>query len=306
MPGFFTSKNKRSQLGIDFMPTGVAVVEVMTARKNRGRVKRCDFLPAVGSVEQVRVLQGWVGKNRLQNTNCSCLIAKHDVQSFQLEKPVVEDDELLQAVNWKINDLISYDAEKAVVDVFQLPPSPKSPVSYINAVVANEDIVSGYVENIKQTGLTLQVIDVHDLVTKNYCKSSDILDSTVAVLQFTDNDGLVTIYHKQNLYVARDFKIGLLDIEAALNEDEATYDSLLLELQRSMDYFESTYGLGMVQKLIVFPESPGTVRMAKYVQNYVSYELEFVDVNVGINGQQQPLDRHCFPAYCAALRGIQR
>jgi len=305
MPGFFTSKNKRSQVGVDFMPTGVAVVEVMIARKDQGQVKRSDFLPAVGSAEQVKVLRDWVGKNQLQNTNCSCLIANHDVQSFQLEKPAVEDDELLQAVNWKIKDLINYDVEAAVVDVFQLPPSPKSPVSYINAVVANEAVVSGYVESIKQTGLILQVIDVHDLVTKNYCRAYDVLDSTIAVLQFTDNDGLVTIYHKQNLYVARDFKIGLLDIEAALNEGEATYDSLLLELQRSMDYFESTYGLGMLQKMIVFPESPGTVRMANYIQNYVTYELEFADVNVGVNGQQQPLDTHCFPAYCAALRGIQ-
>jgi len=201
--------------------------------------------------------------------------------------------------------LISYDVEAAVVDVFQLPPSPKSPASHINAVVANEDVVSGYVESIKQTGLILQVIDVHDLVTRNYCRASDVLDSTVAVLQFTDNEGLVTFYHKQNLYVARNFKIGLLDIEAALDEGEATYDSLLLELQRSMDYFESSYGLGMLQKMIIFPQSPGTERMAKYIQNYVSYELEFAEINVGINGQQQPLDTHCFPAYCAALRGIQ-
>ncbi|MBT6456694.1 MAG: hypothetical protein HOK37_14270 [Gammaproteobacteria bacterium] len=305
MPGFFTSKNKRSQVGVDFMPTGVAAVEVGIAKKDRGLVKRSDFLPSVGSSEQVKVLQQWVTENKLLNANCTSLIAKHDVQLFQLEKPAVADEQLLQAVSWKINDLINYDVETAVVDVFQLPPSPKSPVNYINAVVANEVTVGGYVESIKQTGLSLQVIDVHDLVTKNYCRVCGIEDSTVAVLQFSDNEGLVTIYHHQDLYVARDFKIGLMDIDAALNEDEAIYDSLLLELQRSMDYFESTYGLGMVQKMVIFPQTPGTVRMAKYVQNYVSYELDFVEVNVAGDGQQEALDKHCFPAYCAALRGIQ-
>lgn len=305
MPGFFSSKNKYSQVGVDFMPTGVAVVEVAISNKTRGQVKQSDFLPAVSSTEQAKVLENWVTQNNLRNTSCISLIAKHDVQLFQLEKPAVEAEELLQAVSWKINDLINYNVETAVIDVFQLPPSPKSPVSYINAVVANEDVVGGYVDSIKRSGLSLQAIDVHDLVTKNYCKICGTPDVTVAVLQLSDNEGLVTIYHNQDLYVARDFKIGLLNIEAALNEDEATYDSLLLELQRSMDYFESTYGLGVVQEMQIFPRTPGTMRMAKYIQNYVSYDIDFAQVNIDRNGQQEQIDKNCFAAFCAALRGIQ-
>ena len=306
MPGFFSSKNKISQVGVDFMPTGVAVVEVAVASKECGQVRKCEFLPAVGSSEQAKVLEGWVRQNKLQNTSCTSLIAQHDVQLFQLEKPSVEDEELLPAVSWKINDLINYDIETAVVDVFQLPPSPKSPVQYINAVVANEIVVGGYVDRVKQSGLALQAIDVHDLVTKNFCRVCFATDETVAVLQFSDNAGLVTIYHNYDLYVSRDFKIGLLDIEAALNEDETTYDALLLELQRSMDYFESTYGLGMVQHMMIFPQTAGTQRMVKYIQNYVGYEMDFAQINLTSNGEQEQMDQHCFPAFCAALRGINR
>ncbi len=305
MPGFFSAKNNRSQVGVDFMPTGVAVVEVSIESKSRGLVKQSDFLPSVGSIEQTKALHNWVIKNKLQNAACNSLIANHDVQLFQLEKPAVSDEELLQAVSWKINDLINYDVETAVVDVFQLPPSPKSPVNYINAVVANEIVVGGYVESIKQSELALKAIDVHELVTKNYCKTLDENDKAMAVLQLSDNSGLVTIYYEQDLYVARDFKIGLLDIEASLGSDETIYDSLLLELQRSMDYFESTFGLAMVQKMIIFPQTPGTMRMANYVQNYVAYELDFAEVNEQKNGEMAQINKHCFPAYCAALRGIK-
>lgn len=305
MPGFFSSKNKNSQVGVDFLPTGVAVVEVALGNGHYGQIKQSDFLPAVGSDEQTKVLQQWVAEHKLQNTNCTSLIAGHDVQLFQLEKPDVDDKELLQAVSWKVNDLVSYDIETAVIDVFQLPPSPKSPVKYINAVVANEVTVSSYVETIKQSGLALQAIDVHDLVTKNYYKVSCQADETVAVLQFSDSAGLVTIYHDQDLYVSRDFKIGMLEIEAAMGEDEATYDALLLELQRSMDYFESTYGLGMVRKMLVFPETAATSRMANYIQNYVAYELDFTDIDFLEGSAQEQIDHHCFPAFCAALRRIQ-
>lgn len=305
MAGIFSAKNKLSRVGIDFMPTGVAVVVIKVKEKNHALVQLCDFLPAVGGVEQTKVLHQWVEKNNLQKAPCNCLIAQHDVQLFQLEKPAVADDELLQAVSWKINDLINYDVESAVVDVYELPLSPKSPLNYINAVVANENVVAGYVDSIKQSELTLSAIDIHDLVTKNYCKFCDNEGQTIAVLQLSETEGLVTIYHDQDLYVARDFKIGLLEIQTDTDEAEAVYDSLLLELQRSLDYFESTYGLAMVQKMLIFPQTAETSRMANYIQNYVPYELEFVQVNRMVNGQLEQIDRHCFAAYCAALRGVK-
>jgi len=128
-------------------------------------------------------------------------------------------------------------------------------------------------------------------------------EQTLALLQFTENDGLMTVYHNQDLYVARDFKIGLLDIEAALqDEDESLYENLLLELQRSMDYFESTYAMGLIRKMMIFPQTPGTERMATYLQNYVGYELDFAEIKM--QKSEQSINEHCFAAYCAALRGI--
>lgn len=301
MPGVFSSKASGVQVGVDFMPTGVAVVNVMTDKKNPGAVRHCDFLPAVGTAEQSRVLQDWVSQNGLKNVPCVSLIAPHDVQLFQLEKPPVEDDELLQAVSWKIKDLINFDVDTAVVDIFQLPPSSNSPVSHINAVVANETVVASYVDRIKQSGLDLQVIDVRDLVGKNYRVVYDTSVQTDALLQFSDNNGLISIYHDKDLYVVRDFKIGLLDIEAGLNDGDSLYENLLLELQRSMDYFESSYGLGLVQKMDIFPQTPGTERMASYLQNYVAYEIDFAKINAQ---QMDQINPYCFSAYCAALRGV--
>ena len=304
MLNFLSPKVKNTRVGVDFLPTGVAVVEIATGRNNTGQVKRSDFLPSVGVSEQARVLKQWVQHHGLKNVPCVSLVAKHDVQLFQLEKPAVADEELLQAVTWKIKDLVNFDVETAVVDVFQLPPSPKSPVTLINAVVANESVVGGYVERILDSGLALKVLDVHDLVTKNFASLQEADVLTIALLHFQDNEGLLTIYHDRDLYVARDFRIGILDIESASSEDEAVYDSLLLEIQRSMDYFESTYGLGMVQKMLVYPHTPGSERMLKYLQNYVGYDVDFATIDIATSATNAQMDRHCFPAYCAALRGI--
>ena len=302
MLGFLSKKTKGVQVGVDFMPTGVAVVEVATDTQNYGQVRHSEFLPAVGASEQSQVLQHWVEQHELKHVPCISLIAKHDVQLFQLEKPAVGDDELHQAVGWKIKDMISYDVDKAIIDIFQLPPSSKNPTSFINAVVANEAVVETYVNNIRHAGLDLQVIDVHDLVGKNFHAVVNGQTQTIALLQFTEHEGLMTIYQDEDLYVARDFKIGLLDIEEAIHEDdESLYENLLLELQRSMDYFESTYALGSIQSMLIFPQTSGTERMARYLQNYVNYDLDFAQISTR---QQQAMDEHCFAAYCAALRRL--
>jgi MSHA biogenesis protein MshI len=304
MPGLFSSKPKGFQVGVDLTPTGVAAVEVTTKKNNPGLVRRSTFLPAVGVKEQIRVLKQWVEQHGLKNAPCVSLIANHDVQVFQLEKPAVEDSELMQAVSWKIKDLINYDVSTAVVDVFEMPQSPKSPVRHINAVVANEAVVGSYVDIIKQSGLELMAIDIHDLVARNYRLLHDDSGQTEALLQFSDNHSLITIYNKDELYVARDFKIGLLDIEGT-DDAESLYDNLLLELQRSMDYFEATYGLAAVQRMIVFPQTAAVEKMAKYLQNYLPYELDFTQIK-GEKDAELILDPHCFAAYCAALRGVAK
>lgn len=302
MLGFSLSKNNGSQVGVDFMPTGVSVVEVATNNKMPGQVRQSDFLPAVGNDEQSRALQQWVHSKGLRKTPCFSLIAKHDVQLFQLEKPAVDESELLQAVSWKIKDLVSFDVNSAVLDIFEYPPSSKSPVRYLNAVVANESVVSNYVEMIRKSGLDLKVIDVHDLASRNYAALQGFEEQTVGILQFSNNEGMLSIFKGGDLYVTRGFKLGMLQLEADRENNESLYDSLLLELQRSLDYFESTFSIGLVQQMIIFPQTPATEKMAAYVQNNVGYDLDFARINMHQKNPSESLDPRCFAAYCAALR----
>ena len=60
------SRQKAVQVGVDFMPTGIAVVEVSGRNKDRGSVLRSDFLPASGMQEQTDALQDWVKQHGLK------------------------------------------------------------------------------------------------------------------------------------------------------------------------------------------------------------------------------------------------
>ncbi len=127
-------------------------------------------------------------------------------------------------------------------------------------------------------------------------------EHSMAVLTLTRESGLLSVYHDTDLYVSREFMIGTDQLGLATSEDESIFDALLLELQRSLDYFESFYGMGSVTDLRIFPQLKATEKMAMYLQNLSNFDIEFI--SFAGDDDNPGLEPHCFHAYCAALRGV--
>jgi len=299
----FTVARKDTQVGVDFLATGVAVVQIQTSRKAAGKIVRNEFLPAQGQQAQQDALQTWVSRHNLQKTPCICLIGEDDCDVNQIEKPNVDDLELIQALTWKIKDLVSYDVDSAVVDIYPMPVSGKNNTQQVSVVSARESTVAAYVERIKSSGLALKAIDIHDLVRKNLQTVRQCTDKTQAILSIGDSAGELSIFHDTDLYVSRGFKIGLTQLQLASSDDQSVYDSLLLEIQRSTDYYESYYGLGSVRLMEIFPHTSVTEKMALYLQNLTSFDIDFVATGAA-DQDSMTLQAPCFHAYCAALRDL--
>ncbi|MFT5976583.1 MAG: MSHA biogenesis protein MshI [Gammaproteobacteria bacterium] len=300
----FSSANNDRQIGIEFLSAGVAIAQVHSGKKLPGRVLSSDFLPAIGQEAQARALQEWVQSKDLQKCSCVCLMSTDDFNIHQVERPKVEDAELIPALTWRIKDLITYDVGSAVVDFYPMPISHKNNTQQVSVVTAQDSTVAAYVECIKSSGLKLVAIDVPSLAGSNLTKVQQATGQTLAVLSLTEFSGYLNIFHDTDLYVSRDFKIGTSKLAQVTDEDEWTYDSLLLEIQRSMDYFESYYGLGSVSKLLIFPKVPATEKLIMYLKKLTSFDIDFVTENDSEAGVA--LEAHCFHAYGAALRGIKQ
>lgn len=298
----FSAAQKDSQIGVDFLPAGVAIAQVQTSKKGPGRILRSEFVEADGQEAQVEALKAWVHSNSLQKTPCVCLLADDDCDIYQVEKPEVEDAEMLQAVSWKIKDLINYDVTHAVVDSYPMPVSSKNKQQQVGVVAAREAVVRNYVDSIKASALVLNALDIHELVRANLQVVQNSSEHSMALLTLTRESGLLSVYHDTDLYVSREFMIGVDQLGMATSDDESVFDALLLELQRSLDYFESFYGMGSVTNLRIFPQLKATEKMAMYLQNLSNFDIEFVSFAGG--DDDSGLDPQCFHAYCAALRGV--
>ena len=305
MISLFSVAKHDKQVGVDFLPAGVAVVRVQSGKNNPGQIINSEYLPSVGQKAQVEALQHWVHDNHLQKTPCICLIALEDCDTHQVEKPDVDENELNQALTWRIKDLIDYDVGSAVIDSYPMPDSNKTNTLQVNVVSAHESVISSYVDSIKSAGLKLEAIDIHDLVGKNLDCIQQGVGRTQAILSLSENSGFLSIFHDTDLYVSRGFKIGINQIEQASSEDQDAYDSLLLEIQRSLDYFETFYNHGSVSSLLIYPRLPACETMVEYLKNATSLNIDFIEFDEK-NSVENPsdLELHCFHAYCAALRGV--
>lgn len=303
----FSKIKNDKQIGVEFLTSGVAIVQVQINDRQAGRLMSSEFLPAVGHEAQTLALQEWVHANNFQKCGCVCLMSTDDFNIHQVEKPKVEEAELLAALSWRVKDLIGYDIGSAVVDFYPMPISNKNNTPQLSVVTAQDWTVAAYVDCIKSTGLNLVAIDVPRLVGGNLKKIQQAPGQTLAVLSLTEFSGYLNIYHDTDLYVSRDFKIGTSHLAQVSEEDEWTYDSLLLEMQRSMDYFESYYGLGSASELLIFPQISGTEKLAAYLRAPTNFDINFITVNdPETAGSSDILESHCFQAYGAALRGVKQ
>ena len=299
--GLFSTASKDTRIGVDFLPDGVAVAQVRSGSGNAGDLLRAEFIQASGQQAQVEALGQWVQRNRVQKTPCVCLVAQEDCNVYQVERPEVDEAEIIQAVTWKIKDLINYEVASAVVDSYPMPDSTKNNQRQVAVVAAREAVIGGYVDSIRESSLRLDALDIHELVRANLPMIHTNKDRRLALISFTDSAGLLGVYYDTDLYVSREFKIGLGKLEQAGGDDESVFDAMLLEIQRSLDYFESFYGIGPVADLRFFPRGPATEKMAMYLQNLTNYDIDFVSVD----GADEGFNPACFHAYCAALRDLQ-
>ncbi len=75
----------------------------------------------------------------------------------------------------------------------------------------------------------------------------------LALLQLRADDGLICVQHGADVYMARRIEHGL----ARAGQD---LGGITLEIQRSLDYFESQLGRGYIARMLLLPMEQGAER----------------------------------------------
>jgi MSHA biogenesis protein MshI len=195
-------------------------------------------------------------KHRLDRAECVTLIPEGDYQLQVMDAPEVPDEELRDAVRWRLNDVLDYPADTATVDVFSVPGDPGSPTRTrsVYAVAARNELIAERMESFSDARLSLRVIDIPEMAQRNMAAMYETPGRALALLSLSADRGLLTFTAAGELYLARGIDIGLAQLGHAEGDlRKQLLDRLVLEVQRSLDHFDRQFSFLTLSRLVLAP-----------------------------------------------------
>lgn len=249
------AKRVRAGIAIDGSRAGLARVRRL---ENGGlSVSARVFDTGEGAKEWSERVAPQAANMSLERAPTSVVLAADAYQLQLVEMPNVPDDEMLAAVRWRIKDLIDYPVEEAVVELFEMPRHANpgnTPIAY--AVVTRKTEVLQQMERMQDADLQLDVIDIPELCIRNIAALLPQDEHGVAVLHFTEECGYLTVTRRGVLHMMRRLDSGRKEFSDAAGEDSVLQErisGIALEIQRSLDYYESHYDCRPVGEVVLGP-----------------------------------------------------
>lgn len=263
-------QDESTRVGVHVQPEGLALA-VKTFESGTHRVK-CDFVALDQGKDAGIALKALVDKHHLQGKPAVVLLPHNQYSLLQTNSPPMSRQDLQAAARWKIGDLIAYPVEQAVVDVFEYPEAGQRGADrMLYVVAARAGDVKNEVMRTRDAGLDLRAIDINELALRNVVSRFEENQAGVMALSLSQHSGLLVLIKQDEVYLARRLEIGFAELEAA---DESMLDDVVLELQRSLDYFESQFAQALPAKLLIYPPDKVSGELMMYIHSHMNLEVE--------------------------------
>jgi len=252
---WFKRKQPCGHAALTFTDNKVDMV-VVEQRDQQPYVRLCLSSQVDTPENRDRYISDHIASHHLTNKICTTLLNPADYSVLLTEAPKVEENELRDAVRWRIKDLIPYAVEEAVLDIYKVPNTVTgNRTSNVYAVTARKSAVQVCAQQFKNVGLSLDTIDIHDMAQRNIAALLPQDQDGVMVLALDQNSGLITITRQGEIYLRRALDMGTRAL--SVSEDSSNMrERVVLELQRSVDYYDSHFRMAPISNLFIVPISP--------------------------------------------------
>lgn len=229
----FRSSGRSATLGLEIRPDGIAWALAVPGRPWQTGFDECT--PA----QREHALKARAQTLNLNRCRVRVVLPLDQYQLFAIDRPPVEDAELASAVRWKLKDLLDFPVEDAVIDVFEFPAdAARGQGALVNAVVARKTLIQDAAALMQEVGLDLVAVDIAELAMRNVLASCAGDQPSMALVYLRQQYGHMVICQGDVLYLSRRLDVGTRQLEDAAAQEQAIM-SLGLEVQRSLDYYES-------------------------------------------------------------------
>lgn len=308
---FNKSPAYKGRVGLEVSPDGISLVQITTSRDARPILNYLQYMPCDDAKQQAAVVSQMVEECQLKGAICHLVLTPSDYELLLVDAPQVPEEELASAMRWRIKDLIDFPLEQAVVDVCPLPADAyRGRMNMVYVIVARSERIQYLVDLVSASGLSLDSIDITEIVLSNLAVLVEQGTRGIALLRLRSSRGLINLCQNNSLYLTRNIETGLgaltQESEEGLELDvDIPLDKLALEIQRSLDYYESQLGKGSVDHILLMPLRYEMPELIEAFSSRLPVPIKIMDINqlmqVDIKFDKDSMV-FCLAALGAALR----
>ncbi|MDH3513482.1 MAG: pilus assembly protein PilM [Gammaproteobacteria bacterium] len=294
--------------GVGLQHDGVCVVRVERMTGRMPALTLLDFRPW-GDQGREKVLERVAADYDLGRSRCTTVLDSSEYTLLLTEAPDVPPDELRAAIRWRIKDLIDFHINDATLDVFELPGEKAAGrARSMYAVAARSMAIQKRVDSMSAAGINLDVIDIPEMAQRNLASLLPEDAKGVVLLSFTPTGGLITISKQGEIYLSRNIDIGL-DLMTSFHDSNELFDRIALEVQRSLDYYDSHFRQSPISTLALAPMSREVPGLVDYLRANLSATIVTMDLTRLMESEVEikpELQAACLTVLGAALRQEER
>lgn len=284
----FSRAGRRQGVFLEIRPDGIAWAT------SGGSFGFLECSPAKRAQELRKLVdqQGWSG------AAATLILPLDQYQVFQLERPEgIDDSEVGDALKWKLKDFLDFNPSEAVSDVFPFPQdASRGRGELVNVVAARKSLVRELVELVNSCQLELVGIDIGELALRGMIARLDSAGRGAALVHMRARFGQMIVCKGNVLYLSRRLDVTADDLADASRQEQAL-QSLALEMQRSLDYYESQ--LGQVPPSIIrFVTRDTSLPLSSMLGSYLAGSVEPLDWSEF--GLDDPVDSRCLAVWSAS------
>jgi len=276
----------------------------VTKPNSDGRVvSHC--LSSKGTDNQGQLIKQLINEHAIPKGLVTLALSINNHKIHKLARPAVEAAEMKQSVLFMLKDRLEHGIEQSVVEVIDYPSGCQLD-DQIMAIESSKKNIQQQVDIIAEAGLELDAIDISELLMGDILQSYPGIENGLALVLDHEDGASLFVYRGEYLYLVRQLS-GITDLISCLPTESNMMmaDVLLLEIQRTLDYYDAQMRQPPLAAVLLAPSFADITPLADYLNSNLATKVECLDINTLFNLAKPlspGLQQDCLPACAAAFR----
>lgn len=296
------------QLGIEITPKAITVAQIDHGSAGQLELTYTQSFYGSDLAERQHALTEFMRDKKNKKMRVNLVLHPAYYRLLLVDAPNVPDEELRDAMLWRVKDLISESIDKVTLDIIRLPKDAyDGRMNMLYVAVAPRLHLDLFVEMLINLELRPQWVDISELALRNLVIKASGSRST-AVICIKDHGSFVSVITEQQLYLTRNIDVNIETLHEIANASESHVEQLIMDVQRSLDYYESQLGKGGIEQLLFCPAtSRGVEKSIEYLSKNFSCPVILLDILELLQTPSilsLPEQAQALSAIGAAMRGL--